>query len=343
MKLKKKEVFNLLYDLREVQMAETSKPEVSIIVPTYRRLGVLKNCLQAIEQMEGEIGEILIICRSVDDKDTHRWLVATAVEKEKWKIIDVDQPGVVHAINSGLDVATKDFIAIFDDDAVPRRNWLNLVLDQYKDDDVGAVGGRDVVDVNGVKLDRPEVKVAGVIDFWGNLIGNHHLVVGKARDVDALKGCNWSFRRSAIGTGRLDSRLLGMGAQFDNELLFCLNIRKAGWRIRLDPNAIVDHYPAVRHEIKRGEWTKERCFQQSCNHTMSQFSVASTSMKLRHTFYMLAIGSRYCPGLYYMLHALLKRPKELAGIMLGGWSGFFKGIGIAEDIKRNPSGYIREI
>jgi acetyltransferase-like isoleucine patch superfamily enzyme/GT2 family glycosyltransferase len=314
----------------------TNSTTVSVIIPTYRRLDILMQCLQGVYAMDRQPDQVLVVYRPEDDRDTKQWLAEVAYPAfSTLQIVPVFKPGVVAALNAGIAVATSKIIAIFDDDAVPRSDWLSRILPHFAQADVAAAGGRDVV------AGHPPVKettMAGYIDFWGNIVGNLHIVVGEPRDVEVVKGCNWALRRAAIGSLQLDERLLGEGAQYANELLYCLNLRYHGWKIKLDPRAIVDHYPAIRLDHARNTWNKKVCHEQSCNLVATELAFYPWHLKLRYLLFHFLVGSRSCPGAYFILHSLLKRPRSLPGQLLGGWSGFFHGWQLAKEFKRNPPG-----
>ncbi|WP_262964948.1 glycosyltransferase family 2 protein [Methylobacter psychrophilus] len=314
----------------------TNTLTVSIIIPTYRRLDILIQCLQGVYAMEQQPNQVLVIYRPDDDLETGRWLNEVACPAySTLQLVPVFKPGQIAAMNAGLEIAVSDIITIIDDDAVPHPDWLSRLLPHFDDINVGAAGGRDIVD------GHPPVKEttqAGYIDFWGNVIGNHHTVVGDAREVETIKGCNWAVRRSTLGTLHFDERLLGKGAQIANESWFCLNLRHQGWKIILDPNAIVDHYPAPQLDIQRGSWNKQKCYEQAYNVTATQLAYYPWHLKLRYFIFQLVVGKRYCPGVYYILHGLLKRPRVLPEILMGGWSGFFQGWQMAKEFNRNPPG-----
>jgi GT2 family glycosyltransferase len=314
----------------------TNTTTVSVIIPTYRRLDILMKCLQGVYAMQQKPEQVLVIYRPDDDPDTSQWLNEVACPTySSLQLVPVFESGVVAALNAGLAVAISDIIAIFDDDAVPHRDWLNRILPHFIQKKVGAVGGRDIVDGHApVK----ETTQAGYIDFWGNIVGNHHTIIGEPLEVEVVKGCNWALRRTAIGTLRLDERLLGKGAQVANEYWFCLNLRQQGWKIVLDPNAIVDHYPARQIDHTRGSWGKQKCYEQACNITATHLAFYSWHLKLRYLLFHIFMGYRYCPGAYFILHGLLKRPLLLPGIFIGGWSGLFRGWQMAKEFNRNPPG-----
>jgi cellulose synthase/poly-beta-1,6-N-acetylglucosamine synthase-like glycosyltransferase len=102
-------------------------------------------------------------------------------------------------MNAGLDAACGDIIAFTDDDAAPHTDWLERIEAHFlSDTNIGGVGGRDWV-YHGTQLEEGEREVVGQVQWFGRVIGEHHLGVGEAREVDVLKGVNMSFRRSAIG------------------------------------------------------------------------------------------------------------------------------------------------
>lgn len=313
-----------------------NRTTVTVIIPTYRRLDILIQCLHGVYAMNQQPDQVLLVYRPDDDPETAHWLTEVACPAfSMLQLVPVFKPGVVAALNAGLEVAECDIIAIFDDDAVPRTDWLSRILLHFTQADVGAAGGRDVV------YGHPPVKEtskAGFIDYWGNIIGNHHIVVGEPREVETVKGCNWALRRAAIGTLRLDERLLGKGAQVANELWFCLNLRHQDWKIVLDPNAIVDHYPAQQFDHDRSTWNRQKCHEHVCNVTATQLAYYSWHLKLRYLLFHLFVGYRHCPGTYFIMHGLLKRPHLLPEIVLGGWSGFFRGWQMAKKFRRNPPG-----
>ncbi|SAL33493.1 glycosyl transferase family protein [Caballeronia sordidicola] len=224
--------------------------KITVLVPTYRRTSDLARCLDALARQQRAPDEVLVVCRGADE-ETQAWL---AIEKSRARLplvkVEVSQGGQVAALNAGLDAVTGDIVAITDDDAAPRPAWLQRIETHFADaPDVGGVGGRDWVHEHGETLDASEQDV-GRWQFPGRAIGNHHLGVGAARDVDFLKGANMSYRVSAIRGGaiRFDTRLRGTGAQVNNDMAFASAVRRAGWRLVYDPAVEVDHYPAQRFD-----------------------------------------------------------------------------------------------
>ncbi|GAA6142163.1 glycosyltransferase [Hydrogenophaga sp. 5NK40-0174] len=298
----------------------------SVIIPTYKRLDMLQRCLPGVAAMDTTPREVLITYRPEADPETTAWLLDEAPKHSDWVLVPSHEPGQVAALNLALRRASGDIVVIFDDDAIPRRDWLSKVLSHFQSDPgVGGVGGRDFVHEHGGTTLSPERKVAGIRNRWGQYLGNHHLVVGAPREVDVLKGCNWAVRRTALGSLHSDTRLLGSGAQFANDSWFCINLRQHGWKLVLDPSANVDHYPAEKPDHARHGWNRLKCHEMTTNKVFSELYFATSWERTKYLAYFVLKGTRYCPGLYFLAHGLLKRPLQLPAIAWGGWTGYVKG------------------
>src|SRR4028118_1425239 len=214
---------------------------ITVLIPTYRRPKDLARCLEALQKQTRPADEVLVVVRDTD-AETWTFLKAFNPDLLPLRTVTVSVTGVVAAMNAGLDTAQGDIIAIVDDDGAAHTDWLERVEAHYlADSRVGAVGGRDWV-YHGTQLEDGACKVVGRLQWFGRVIGNHHLGVGEPREVDVLKGANSSYRRAAIADLRFDKRLRGTGAQIHNELPFCLALRRAGWKIIDDPMVAIDHY-----------------------------------------------------------------------------------------------------
>lgn len=323
----------------EQRSAAKTKFTVSVVVPTFKRLDHLKRCLDGVERMTVPSCEIIVPHRPDADPDTAAWLKAEAPAHPLWRLVELDRPGVVNALNAALKHVHGDIIAIFDDDTVARPDWLEKILHHFEVPDVGAVGGRDVIHKPGGPELAPVNRNAGMREPWGGYYGSHHLVVGPAHDVVVLKGCDWAVRRSAIGTLRFDERLLGIGAQPANDYWFCKCLYLAGWRIVLDPDAVVDHYPGFNPDYRHSEWTRKKCYEVTSGGVALSTANMTTAEKAGYILFYIVWGRRNCPGLYFIAHSLAKRPRALPGMLIGGWSGFLDGLRRGSLFTKEPPGH----
>jgi GT2 family glycosyltransferase len=270
---------------------------VSVVIPTYMRPQRLEAALRsAWDQKPRPADEVIVVCRN-EDEGARR--VAAAYPGTLTQL--VEQPGVLAAMRVGAGCATGSVIAFLDDDAEPPEDWLDAALRALEDPVVGAYSARDVVRDPDDEPRRPDV---GRITRWGKLIGNHHLAVGAARDVDVLKGANLVFRREAL---QLPADLRGAGAQVHYEVATCLAASAAGWRLRFDPNMAVRHLPGDRFDSdRRGAPAPDAVFNAAYNLV---FTLVSFRPELfwRRALFGLLVGDRATPGLVRGLVALVQR------------------------------------
>lgn len=295
--------------------------KISTVIPTYRRPKDLKRCLEAMENQTRVSDETIVVVR---DTDFETWTLLNNSKSNfsSLKILKVTLPGVVAAMNLGLQESKGDIIAFTDDDAAPHPDWLEKI-EQYflQDESIGSVGGKDWQYYGNEKLESSR-EIVGQLQWFGRFIGNHHLGYGKTREVDVLKGVNMSFRRSAIKEMRFDERMKGAGAQVHFELAFCLALKKLGWKLIYDPEVAVDHYPALRFdEDKRGKFNDRAFFNSVHNETLILLEHLPLAKRIAFILWINLIGSRKNFGLLQLLRFL---PKE-KGIALQKWLASVKG------------------
>lgn len=286
--------------------------QVTVLVPTYKRPDDLARCLKALKKQVRPADEILLTVR---DSDAATWEFLDGFEREglPLKLLTLDSPGQVFALNSGLAVATGDIIAITDDDAAPHPDWLQRIEAHFEaNPQVGGVGGRDWVHIDQSTVDTSEAQVVGKVQWFGRYIGNHHCGVGPAREVDILKGANMSYRRIAVQSIRFDERLKGAGAQVCNDMAFSLAVRRAGWKLIYDPMVAVDHYPAQRFDSdQRNQFVYEAWNHTVHNQTVTILDYLGFWQRIVFCTWMLVVGNRVALGFIQVLRLVFLRDKEV--------------------------------
>jgi GT2 family glycosyltransferase len=285
---------------------------VSVIVPSYRRPESLALCLDALDRQHRPAEETIVVVR---DDDVAGQEVVRA-RKGRVRLVLVTRPGVVAAMNAGLDACTGEVVALTDNDAAPRADWLARIADVYAaDPQIGAVGGRDwVYSYKTGRLMEGSEPVVGMIDSLGRVTGNHHLGIGGARDVDVLKGVNLSVRGELLREIRLDERLRGVGTEHHWELGLCLTLRRRGWRIVYDPAIAVDHHPQPRVDDSR-QFNPRELRDSMHNETVAVLEHLPARRRALHLGWAFAVGTGSSPGAAYLLRALPSRP-------IAGWTRF---------------------
>jgi cellulose synthase/poly-beta-1,6-N-acetylglucosamine synthase-like glycosyltransferase len=268
---------------------------LSVVIPSYRRPGSLKSCLIALAAQTLQPLEVVVVVRA-DDDESH---AAIAEIDPTVRVVTVDHPGQVVALNRGCEASHGEFIAITDDDAVPRPDWLDALAARFATDaGIGAVGGRDVVH-HGQRIEDADAARVGRVLWWGRRIGNHHLR-SHLQDVDFLKGVNMAFRATAWRP--FDPHLRGAGAQVCNDLEATWSVRRRGWRVVYDPDVVVDHRPAPRHDADGREQRSVRAERdEQHNEVYALLRHAAWWHRPILLVYRTFVGSRQVPGLLLLV------------------------------------------
>ena len=279
--------------------------KITVIIPTYRRPKYLYNCLTGLKQQIRLADEILLTVRD-SDRLTWEFLSSFDTELLPIKILIVKARGVVAAMNLGLEAAGGDIVCFIDDDAVPRRDWLTKIEAHFvADPELVGLGGRDYMYLEGKKLVEGQKPVVGKLQWFGRMIANHHLGVGKPREVDFLKGVNMSYRREAIADRYFDWRMKGTGAQAHLEVSFCLSLKRTGCKLLYDPQIVVDHYLAERFdEDARDRFNSIAFFNEVHNETLSILEHFSSPRRTLFMAWAMLVGTRKAFGLVQLVRFL---------------------------------------
>ncbi|OUL34787.1 glycosyl transferase family A [Nostoc sp. T09] len=298
----------------------------TVLIPTYRRPLDLSRCLLALQAQTKPVDRVIVVVRDIDAQ-TWEFLAQFSPHNLPLHIVKVTVPGVVAALNAGLAAVEGDIVSITDDDAVPHPDWLEKINAHFIcDRRIGGVGGRDWVH-QGNKVIDDSRQIVGKLQWFGRVIGNHHLGVGEPREVDVLKGVNMSFRQEAIAQLRFDERMRGTGAQVHFEMAFTLALKQAGWKLIYDPQVAVDHYPAQRFdEDQRNNFNEIAFINLVHNETLVLLEYLPLFRRAVFLLWAILVGTRDSLGLVQWLR-LLPSQGQLAGkkcwaSLRGRWHGW---------------------
>ncbi|MHC5599771.1 MAG: glycosyltransferase family 2 protein [Nostoc sp.] len=297
----------------------------TVLIPTYRRPQDLSRCLLALQEQTKPVDQVIVVVRDTDE-ETWQFLAQLNTENLPLHSVKVTQPGVVAALNAGLAAVEGDIVSITDDDAAPHPDWLERIAAYFTSDHrLGGLGGRDWVH-HGSKLEDESRLVVGQLQWFGRVIGNHHLGVGEPREVDILKGVNMSFRTQAIGQLRFDERMRGTGAQVHFEMAFTLTLKRAGWKIIYDPHVAVDHYPAKRFdEDQRNNFNEIAFINLVHNETLALLEHLPFIRRIIFLFWAIFVGTCDSLGLVQWLRFLPSQGQLAGKKLLASWRGRWQG------------------
>lgn len=279
-------------------------PTVDVIVPSYRRPRDLERCLAGISRQTLAPQRVVVALRP---DDTEGRAVAVDAPLHQLEIADALVGGQLAAIAAAFARTSATYVALTDDDAVPSPQWLERLSGHFfRSDDVGAVGGRDIVAGSPDQLTED----VGRLRWWGAYVGNHHRGLGTVREVDILKGVNMMFLAD-VAALPAPSVLRGQGSEIHWEILACNHLQAQGFRILYDPEATVDHFPAPRlDEDQRTAPSAGAVVDLSHNQFVATAGISPMKRPL-HFFWGALFGNRATPGLVRALVAVAQRDRSV--------------------------------
>ncbi len=216
------------------------EPLVSIIIITCNRPFLLKHCLERVFAQPYARKEVIVVDSSSDDS-------SEAVVAQYPTVTSVRLRGqrnnMPQARNAGIAASTGEVIAFIDDDSMVQVGWLEALVATYRDETVGAAGGR-VIGMPAPYSEQMQGKPNLLVQASGRVIAKDAgLVCTETMEVDHLIGCNMSFRRSALAQiGGFDANYTLTNLREETDV--CVRVKQAGWRIIFEPAIAVLHFSA---------------------------------------------------------------------------------------------------
>lgn len=202
-----------------------STPEISVVVPTYRRSERLPRLVAALEAqtLDPARFEVLIVDNGSGDETSALLadLAAHSPLRLRPLVID-DNRGPARARNLGWRSTEAPFVAYTDDDCVPVPEWLERGLFQLEADErVGVVQGR---------TEKPDVPGYP----WTDWTVYREILWPSPY----FEGCNLFFRREALeATGGFDESIPFGG----EDTAAGWGVLAAGWQRVFEQDAVVRH------------------------------------------------------------------------------------------------------
>ena len=108
--------------------------DVTVVVPTYNRLDLLRKCLEGLAgQDSGDINfEVLVVDNGdVAGANPIKKAVLESAKRLNAKYLRTHPPGVSRARNRGIEDASAPIVAFLDDDEIPAEEWLRELVEPF--------------------------------------------------------------------------------------------------------------------------------------------------------------------------------------------------------------------
>ena len=206
----------------------TSKPNVSIIVPVLNREMSIGRCIEALLEQDYPRFEIIVVDNGSIDN------TVSIVKSYPVKLIHEPVKGPYKARNSGMKAAKGPLVLFIDSDCVARKNLLKSLVSALLKHDTAGVGGP-------LQSHEP----ATIVEHF-----SHH--AGIVQYTCPRGQLNWDktkFLSGAIFTSNAMFRkdVLEKLGGFENDFMsggdydLCWRLQRAGYTIYFEPDAVVYH------------------------------------------------------------------------------------------------------
>lgn len=225
---------------------------LTVVVCTHDRPNDLGRCLEALARCAA--GMDVVVVDSASEPPCGSLVERFAVSVPGLTYIYEPQPGLSRARNIGLRAANTELVAFVDDDAVVTRDWAQRIAAPFVDATVACVGGRCAPAFASARprwLSDRLLQYAGITRFQ------------EAREArqrrDYPFGANVAFRRGPLLRVGAFSERLGRTSRTllsGEDSLAIDRLREAGWRVWLEPSAVVEHTVAPDRCTSRYYWRR---------------------------------------------------------------------------------------
>jgi len=188
---------------------------ITVVIPTYNRAKLLKECLTSLCKQEYKNFEVIV----VDDgsKDQTKEIVDSFKKNLDIKYIFQENKGPACARNLGIKKASGDIVAFIDDDCIASRQWLKAINEAF-DGQIGGVEGKIIPN--------------GTVSPFSHCVRNIH-------GEQYLTG-NIAYKKEILRESRFDENFPVLyHFREDSDLAF--SILKKGHIIKFVPEAVVYH------------------------------------------------------------------------------------------------------
>lgn len=195
--------------------------KISVVIPTFNRKGLLKDCLQALffQTYPKERFEIIVVDDGSTD-GTHSLIKTLQKKNPNLYLFGQSRGGTSRARNLGIKNARGEIIAFTDDDCLSHKDWLEQ-LDNAFEKKPQALG------IEGKTLTYP----AKITPFTAQIVNLNG---------GGYQTCNIAYKRKILQKlGGFDEKF---GLFHCDDVDFALMVLKRG-SIHFEPKAIVVHPP----------------------------------------------------------------------------------------------------
>lgn len=223
--------------LNRILLEAMNYPKVSVIIPAIRLGEYIKEAIKYYEELDYPDFEIIIV---VNEENFSEETLSKTLD-----IKLVKGPRSLSAKRDiGFEISSGEIIAFIDDDAFPRKDWLKNAVEIFqRDKSIGIVGGPALTPPNEPFLNKISGNIYSSLVMSGNISKRSKTsdsTYFEDNDIKHIHGVNLIVKREVFLEVNGFRDLYNYYSGEDN--IFCLKVKKAGYKIIFSPNVVVYHH-----------------------------------------------------------------------------------------------------
>ncbi len=213
-----------------MQQKSQNYPTVSIVVPVKNCADKIKSLLDSLMKVEYDKNKFEVVIVDGNSTDNTREIVV----QYPVRLMAEERRGLNAARNTGLRHSKGEIIAFTDGDCVVPKNWLNKIIENFQDKDVGCVGGSASRYYDDFLSQYSDESIMPVLRRF-----EKKKILSEVKPpLQYPAGCNMAVRREVLDQVGVFDENIEYG--FDEDELV-ERICHAGYKMVLDPEISIAH------------------------------------------------------------------------------------------------------
>ena len=220
-----------------IEVPKTDSPVVSIVIPTYNRVGMLQNCLRAVVHFADVPYELII----VDDCSSDSTQEVLGGIKNATVLRNDENLDFLLSTNQGAKLAHGQYILFLNNDVIVRRKFLSTLVNTLESyPDCGAVGPKFINMDGSLQEAGAYVMHDAKVVMYGSSRGAFQPEFSYVREVDYCSAACLLVQTELFRqVGGLDEEYVP--AYYEDPDL-CFKLKKLGYKVVFQPEVTVFHH-----------------------------------------------------------------------------------------------------
>ena len=228
--------------MKQQPTAASGRPAVSIVIPTFNRLDLTRDCLDGIRRTTAPGSVEIIVVDNGSTDGTREYLAAEQSAGRLRCQFSEENIGFGRACNRAAALATGAHVLLLNNDIVPKPGWLEAMLRELDDPEVGVVGSRLLYPDGRIQHAGADFTASGETEHVHRFAAGDDPAVTVTRDYPVVTGASLLVRRELwAALGGFDEGYW----MYVEDVDLCIRAWQLGYRVRYAADSVLIHYESA--------------------------------------------------------------------------------------------------